>query len=140
MNLKISYFDRYFFIFFLFIQTVPASAAIYVHQESGNVTVYSNVEKMDGKIDEKNTTNRNDKSNERTIQIAKTAVRKNEFPRITKELQQERNLSRISILNAELEAEQKAFQSATEQRATADILQRHVINIAALKREISASR
>lgn len=136
MSLKTPYFKKYIFIFFLSIQSLPTVAEIYVHQVSGGITVFSNV----GTKYENDTTNGNDKLNQRTNQAEKTVVKNNKFPRITKELQQERNLSRISILNAELDAEKKAFHSATEQRATPDVLQRHIVNIAALKREIGTSR
>lgn len=137
MTVKTSYLEKYIFIFFLSIQSSPTFSAIYVHQVSGGVTVFSNVEKVD---ESERTANGSNKLNQRENQIVKTAVKKSEFPRITKKLQQERDLNRIGILNTELDAEERAFHSATEQRAAADILKRHVVNIAALKREINAVR
>jgi hypothetical protein len=137
MSLKPFYFKKYIFIFFLSIQSLPTLAEIYAHQVSGGITVFSNV---DTKYAGDTTTNGNNKLHHQENQAEKTVVKNSEFPRIAKELQQERNLRRISILNAELDAEQKAFHSATEQRAMPDILRRHIVNIAALKREISTSR
>ena len=62
------------------------------------------------------------------------------FPRITVEMQKERDLDRRKILYEELESEQSALNEASARNEAEESLQRLKANIDALQREISNIR
>jgi hypothetical protein len=62
------------------------------------------------------------------------------FPRVSAERQQHMDGLRREILETELGAEQQALAAAASRRAAADIVQRHLANVEALKRELAGVR
>jgi hypothetical protein len=62
------------------------------------------------------------------------------FPRVSSSQQQQRDDSRREILASELEHEQQALAADTARRAGSEILARHAVNVAALKRELAGVR
>lgn len=58
------------------------------------------------------------------------------FPKLSPDLQKERDKDRKQILENELKTEQTALKEATDKKAPADVVSRHKANIAALEREI----
>jgi len=62
------------------------------------------------------------------------------FPRVSGERQRQLDGTRREILQAELSNEQQALDAAAARRAAAEIVQRHVANVEALKRELAGVR
>lgn len=62
------------------------------------------------------------------------------FPRVSVAQQQERDVGRRTILLEELDSEIALFQKAKAASAAPDVQARHDSNIAALKRELNATR
>jgi len=62
------------------------------------------------------------------------------FPRISVAQQRKRDVDRRAILREELDRETALFQKAKAASAAPDVQARHDSNIAALKRELNASR
>lgn len=109
----------------------PASAGIFAKREPGGVTVYSNIP----------TGSRVDESVRATagpsrVGMASTSAAVG-FPRISRNEQQKRDLGREAILNEELDNEQQLLEHARARQAAADVQQRHLSNIEAIKRELA---
>ena len=66
------------------------------------------------------------------------AARPAGFPVVSSQLQKERDRDRRDILQKELESEQRSAEVALSRSEPASIVHRHLENIAALKRELSA--
>lgn len=62
------------------------------------------------------------------------------FPRVSSTQQQQRDDGRREILASELDHEQQALAADTARRASDEILARHAVNVAALKRELAGVR
>ena len=63
-----------------------------------------------------------------------------DFPRVSGERQKQRDGMRRDILQAELGGERQALAAASSRGAAADIVQRHLANVEALKRELAGTR
>lgn len=69
---------------------------------------------------------------------AKTKSVPANFPKLSPEIQKERDSERKKILDDELKAEQLALKNASIQKTDTDTIARHKQNIVALEREIAA--
>ncbi|MFZ6843626.1 hypothetical protein [Undibacterium sp. RuTC16W] len=138
-------FTAVFFIPPLF--CISANAAIYTYVDaSSGVTIVSNTparsaaDKMtDARLSQHAIPPVSLRAAGSTVNSAVTNVAAN-FPRISAEVQKERDVERKDILRKELMSEEQALSTALAQRATEDIVHRHQINIAALKRELGGMR
>ena len=115
---------------------IPASAqaAIFRHVDPGSgLTILSNVDAASaGAV--KNVA-------PASVQAGKGATATPaDFPRVSAARQQERDGGRRAILMAELASEQQSFGAAAAAHAQLDVLHRHQANIAALQRELDATR
>lgn len=73
------------------------------------------------------------------VRASKTAA-PSDFPRVSAAHQQAMDGGRRAILMAELSQEQQALDAAAAAGAQAEVLHRHQANIAALQRELRATR
>jgi len=96
--------------------------------------VYSRVDPVSGMTVLSNVPN--GKSAEKPVSGVQPAA----FPRVSSERQKQLDGTRREILQAELSNEQKALDAAAARRAASDIVQRHVANVEALKRELAGVR
>jgi hypothetical protein len=120
--------------FALLLASLPAQSAIFVQTEPvSGVTILSNVPPRAAATI---TASRGVKPRvpPATAPVMTSAAAG--FPRIARELQQERDVGRSAILRTELETEQQALQAALAQRSAPEVLHRHNGNIAALRREL----
>lgn len=109
-------------ILWLALVIVPAHAAVYSHVDPvSGMTIVNNVPPdAIGK----------------TAQRAMPVVRST-FPSISPQRQRQMDGSRRAILEDELAGEQQALDVAVARRAAADVLARHMANLAALRRELA---
>ncbi len=71
---------------------------------------------------------------------AKAVAQPGDFPRVSAQRQKQMDGNRREILETELSNEQMALDAAAASRAATDIVQRHLANVAALKRELAGVR
>jgi len=69
--------------------------------------------------------------------VTKARVSPVNFPKLSPEVQKDRDSDRKKILEEELKTEQIALKNASEKKVDVDIIARHKVNVAALEREIA---
>ena len=115
----------------------PALAGIFAKREPGGVTVYSNIP-AGPRVDQPARAAQATAGQSRAVLASAPAGAG--FPRISRAEQRQRDLGREAILSEELDNEQQLLDRARMRRAAADVQQRHLSNIEAIKRELAGLR
>lgn len=111
--------------------TFGAQAEVYMRQENG-VILLSNIKPAEPANSALKEVKPAAQVRELTSAIAPS------FPRISKSEQTDRDLERRRILQSEYADENRLYQLATAQNASAETINRHLANLASLRREILA--